>query len=116
MPDCFELTTDRSSIFQDPYVDAVRPNVDYAQLQRLYVVTVESAGRNSCPSCIATNASVVAAKVDPDNIVTAHLERKSLTARISRGRITRLTSGFSNYVANLTHAVAIHFMHYSFEC
>jgi hypothetical protein len=34
--------------------------------------------------------------------------------RMSMGRFTGLTTGFSKKVENLTFAVALHFMHYNF--
>lgn len=34
--------------------------------------------------------------------------------RMGMRRFTRLTNGFSKKVANLEHAVSLHFMHYNF--
>ncbi len=47
-------------------------------------------------------------------ISTSYVERANLTMRMSMRRFTRLTNAFSKKVENLSHAVALHFMHYNF--
>jgi len=44
----------------------------------------------------------------------SYVERQNLTMRMGRRRFTRLTNGFSKKVENLTRAVGLHYMHYSF--
>lgn len=51
---------------------------------------------------------------DPDHISTSYVERQNLTMRMGMRRFTRLTNGFSKKLANLEHAVSLHFMHYNF--
>ena len=113
VPDRFQLTPDGASIYQNSYVDAFGPIVDYVQLQKLYAATVDETGRYSPPSCIGTKASVITDKPDPDRISTSFVERSNLTMRMSMRRFTRLTSGFWKKVENHVHAVAIHFMYYN---
>ena len=114
VPDRFQLTTDGASIYQNTYVDAFGPIVDYAQLQKLYAATVDEAGRYSPPSCIGTKTAVITGKPAPDHISTSFVERSNLTMRMSMRRLTRLTNGFSKKAENHVHAVAIHFMYYNF--
>jgi hypothetical protein len=51
---------------------------------------------------------------DEQYISTSFVERQNLTMRMSIGRFTRLTNGFSNKIDNHAHNVSLHFMHYNF--
>ena len=110
VPDRFQLTTDGASIYQNTYVDAFGPIVDYAQLQKLYAATVDQTGRYSPAACIGTKTAVITGTPNPDHISTSYVERANLTMRMSMRRFTRLTNGFSKKAENHAHAVAIHFM------
>ena len=114
VPDRFQLTTDGASIYQNTYVDAFGPIVDYAQLQKLYAATVDQTGRYSPAACIGTKTAVITGTPNPDHISTSYVERANLTMRMSMRRFTRLTNGFSKKAENHAHAVAIHFMYYNF--
>ena len=61
-----------------------------------------------------TTLGVVSGNPDPKHISTSYVERQDLTMRMSMRHFTRLTNGFSKKVQNLEHAVALHFMHYTF--
>ncbi len=56
----------------------------------------------------------VSGSPDPERISTSYVERQNLTMRMGMRRFTRLTNGFSKKVENLSHAVAVHYMHYNF--
>ncbi len=56
----------------------------------------------------------VSGNPDPERISTSYVERQNLSMRMGTRRFTRLTNGFSKKVENLTHAVAVHYMHYNF--
>ena len=58
--------------------------------------------------------AVISGMPDVEHISTSHTERQNLTMRMSMGRFTRLTNGFSKKVENHEAAVALHFMHYNF--
>jgi hypothetical protein len=49
-----------------------------------------------------------------EHISTSYVERHNLTMRMSMGRFTRLTNGFSKKVENLQHANSLYFMYYNF--
>jgi hypothetical protein len=57
---------------------------------------------------------VIYGNPDRKHISTSYAERQNLTMRMSMRRFTRLTNAFSKKIANLAHAVALHFMHYNF--
>lgn len=64
-------------------------------------------------------ARIIAALVEGNSIratcqITSFVELQILTMRMSMRRMTRLTNVFSKKVENQAHAVALHFMHYSF--
>jgi hypothetical protein len=55
------------------------------------------------------------ATLNPRISAPAFIERQNLAMRMSMRRFTRLTNGFSKKLENLGHAVALHFMYYSFR-
>ena len=63
---------------------------------------------------LAESVRVISREPDESKISTSYVERSNLTMRMGMRRMTRLTSGFSKKVENLSAAVALHFMYYNF--
>jgi len=111
-----QLTTDGYT----PYWTAVGltfgQEIDFAQLQKLYGPDPNVAGttRYSPAVCTGTKTRILRGDPDPTKINTSYVERQNLTMRMGMRRFTRLTNGFSKKVENLSHAVALHYMHYNF--
>jgi IS1 family transposase len=111
-----QLTTDGYT----PYWTAVGltfgRDIDFAQLQKLYGPDPNVAGttRYSPAVCTGTKTRIMRGNPDPEKINTSYVERQNLTMRMGMRRFTRLTNGFSKKVENLSHAVALHYMHYNF--
>jgi IS1 family transposase/lambda repressor-like predicted transcriptional regulator len=103
-----------------PYFEAIEgafgSEIDYGQIIKLYGggSQAEAARRYSPAEFIRAEQRVVNGDPDKDHISTSYVERSNLTMRMGMRRFTRLTNGFSKKVANLEHAVSLHFMHYNF--
>ena len=109
-----QLTTDGHRAYLNAVDDAFANQIDYAMLVKLYGPAPEGEKRYSPAQCVGTQQRVVAGRPDPKHISTSYVERQNLTMRMSMRRFTRLTNGFSKKLANLKHAVALHYMHYNF--
>ncbi len=109
-----QLTTDGHGAYLNAVDDAFANQIDYAMLVKLYGPAPEGEKRYSPAQCVGTQQRVVSGRPDPKHISTSYVERQNLTMRMSMRRFTRLTNGFSKKLANLKHAVALHYMHYNF--
>lgn len=83
-------------------------------LVKLYGSVSEAETRYSPAECIGTRMEIIQGAPEPVHISTSYVERQNLTMRMGMRRFTRLTNAFSKKLANLEHAVALHFMHYNF--
>jgi IS1 family transposase len=109
-----QLTTDGYKTYLEAVEDAFGADIDYAMLVKLYGKTYHQDTRYSPPPCIGTDTRVKQGKPDTTQISTSYVERQNLTMRMHMRRFTRLTNAFSKKIANLEHAVALHFMYYNF--
>jgi IS1 family transposase/lambda repressor-like predicted transcriptional regulator len=111
-----QMTTDGFHPYFEAIEGAFGRDIDYGQLIKLYGggSQAEAARRYSPSEFIRSEQRVVNGNPDPLHISTSYVERSNLTMRMGMRRFTRLTNGFSKKVANLEHAVSLHFMHYNF--
>jgi IS1 family transposase len=112
----FQLTTDGHAAYLEAVENSFGGAVSYAQLIKMYGAAPENTNqvRYSPSECIGTRTEIISGDPDKSHISTSYIERQNLTMRMSMGRFTRLTNGFSKKVENHAHAVSLHFMWYNF--
>jgi len=110
-----QLTTDGHNSYLSAVEGAFGTDVDYAQLVKLYGASPEGETRYSPAECCGARKNVVCGVPREEHISTSYVERQNLTMRMHMRRFTRLTNAFSKKVANLEHALAIHYLNYNFR-
>lgn len=103
------------------YLDAIAASfhetgVDYAMLVKLYgEPEKKSAERRYSPAeYVGSCKERITGNPDEAHVSTSHVERHSLTMRMSMRRFTRLMNAFSKKIDNHCHAVSIYFVFYNF--
>jgi IS1 family transposase len=109
-----QLTTDGHAAYLSAVGLTFGRDIDYAQLYKIYGPDKGEERRYSPPVCTGTKVRVLKGDPDPSKISTSYVERQNLTMRMGMRRFTRLTNAFSKKVENLSHAIALHYMHYNF--
>jgi IS1 family transposase len=109
-----QLTTDGHKPYLAAVDAAFSGEIDYAILIKEYGETDAGAGRYSPANCCGTIRKPVTGCPEAEHVSTSYVERQNLTMRMALRRFTRLTNGFSKKLANLEHAVSLHFAYYNF--
>lgn len=109
-----QLTSDGHRAYFVAVEEAFGKDVDYSMLIKLYGPEQGGVGRYSPAACVGCKRKRVIGKPDMKHVSTSYAERANLTMRMNMRRFTRLTNAFSKKLANLEHAVSLHFMHYNF--
>jgi IS1 family transposase len=109
-----QLTTDGHRAYLEAVESAFGAEIDYAMLIKLYGTSPEAETRYSPVECIGVQTQRIQGNPIWEHISTSYAERQNLTMRMAMRRFTRLTNAFSKKVANLQHAVSLHFMYYNF--
>lgn len=100
------ITTDGHRAYLDAVDEAFGSKCDYAQLQKIYgAPSDEETPRYSPARCIGCEMKAVSGDSDPQHVSTM---------RMSMGRFTRLTNGFSKKIDNHVAMLAIYAVHYNF--
>jgi len=111
-----QLTTDGFRHYLMAVKESFGQELDYGMLVTIYANPPggPQEWRSSPGQCCGAQTRRKIGYPARDKISTSYVERQNLTMRMSMRRFTRLTNAFSKKVANLQHAVALHFMHYNF--
>ena len=114
-PQRFQISTDG---FQ-PYLSAITTTLsdrcDFAQVIKVYSNADPEGQRRYSPADVTHTEKVpIMGNPDPAKVCTSHVERQSLTIRMSMRRSTRLTNAFSKKWENLWAAYCLHFAYYNF--
>jgi len=109
-----QITTDGLAAYASAIGFSFGAQVDWAVLQKVYSADPGGERRYSPAICKGFDIDVKSGDPDPTKISTSYIERGNLTMRMGMRRATRLTNAFSKKAENLSHAVALHYMHYNF--
>ena len=109
-----QLTTDGHHAYLSAVHAGFGQDIDFAQLIKIYGASPEGETRYSPAKCLGARSEVRWGDPDPEHISTSYVERQNLTMRMGMRRFTRLTNAISKKVANLEHALALHYVHYNF--
>lgn len=108
-----QLTTDGLRAYVDAVERTFGPEIDFAQVVKLYASVNPGPGRYSPPRVAEVVSTTIMGNPDEDRVSTSHVESQNLTMRQSIRRFTRLTTGYSKKLENLKAAVALHFANYN---
>lgn len=110
----FQMSTDAFKGYDHTVNEVLGTKVDYGQIIKLYKASRPDEARYSPSECTGIKKKIICGNPDKDKISTSIVERQNLTMRMSMGRFTRLTNGFSKKWENLNYALALYFAYYNF--
>lgn len=111
----FQLTTDAFHGYFTPVARMFAPDIDYAQLSKMYGKPDDAGpGWYGPPQVIAAIPKPKIGRPDMDYVSTSYVERANLSVRTSLRRFTRLALGFSKKLENLRATVALYVAWYNF--
>jgi IS1 family transposase len=109
-----QVTTDAHHTYLNAVTNAFgTPNVDYAQLIKIYGQNYRSDGKYSPPECIGVRIGRIVGDPNPKHVSTSFVERSNLTVRMGIRRYTRLTNGFSKKIDNHVAMTSIFLTYYN---
>ena len=116
MTNRIQLATDGHKVCVETGAGALGANIDYAMLVKLYGEAPNKGPERKYRrnTCLGAEPTTITANRDVGTESTSCDESQNLTMRMSRRGGARLTTGFSNKIESLGHAVALHFMWYNF--
>ena len=109
-----QLSTDGFHRYAEAVAKAFGPNVDYAQIAKVYGTHAFGERRYSTSGVLSSYKTIHSGRPDVDLISTSYVERLNATTRLHMRRLTRLTLAFSKKLENFEAAVALHFAYYNF--
>jgi transposase-like protein/IS1 family transposase len=110
----FQFTTDGFKHYIKATQKMLGPNIDFAQLIKVYGNPRDKEQRYSPGEVVEAIPVPISGNPDPRRICTSHIERQNLSIRMGMRRMTRLSNAFSKKWENLEAAYSLWFAYYNF--
>lgn len=110
----FQMSTDAFRGYDHMANEVLGTKADYEQIVTLCKATDPDEVRHSGGECIGVKKRTIYGNSLKEKIATSHVERRTLTMRVSTWRFKRLTNGFSKKFENLNYMLAVFFVYYNF--
>jgi IS1 family transposase len=104
-----QLSTDTFGAYRGAVRKAFGPEIDYAQIAKIFAKGTSDERRYSPPEVVQVIRTPISGTPIESKICTSHVERGNLNMRTFLRRMTRLCLGFSKKLENLKYAVALYF-------